>query len=119
MKKFIIIAIVLVVIVGGILLLSGKKGTEKNNEQTPTSETQDKKSASSMADVCNYFPKELVESAIGKPIVKMEVSSVSDKTCLYYTTYSETYDHTPYGDKPGGAMVVVVYDDEDFVKDRV
>lgn len=77
----------------------------------------DSKSAG-VADVCNYFPKELIEGAIGKPIVMVESPFSDNKTCFYYTMYSETYDHTPYGDKPGGTPVVVVYDDKDFAKDK-
>lgn len=84
------------------------------NEEVKTEKTK----ASGIAEVCNYFPKELVESAIGKPIVKIEVSILGSEYCHYYTAYSETYDHTPYGDKPGGPHVVVVYDTEDFIKDK-
>jgi hypothetical protein len=122
MKKIIIGIIVLVVVVGGIIVFSGKKGTENNtgdNNQSLTGGNENKSTASGIADVCNYFPKELIESAIGKPIVKVETSIASDKSCLYYTTYSETYDHTPYGDKPGGTPIVVVYDDEDLAGDKI
>lgn len=72
-----------------------------------------------ISKVCDYFPKELVEAAIGKPIVKTQVPITGDDSCDYYTSYSETYDHTPYGDKPGGPKVVVVYDTKDFAEDRV
>ncbi len=75
--------------------------------------------ASDIEKVCSYFPKELIEEAIGKPIVKTEVPFVDEKSCFYYTLYTETFDHTPYGDKPGGTPVVAVYDDEDFAKDRI
>lgn len=75
--------------------------------------------AAGIADVCNYFPKELIEEAIGKPIVKVEVPFMGKESCFYYTLYSDTFDHTPYGDEPGGTPIVVVYDDEDFAKDRI
>ena len=74
--------------------------------------------ATGLQDVCNYFPKELIEEAISKPIVKVEVPFVDGKSCFYYTQYSETFDHTPNGDVPGGTQVVAVYDDEDFAKDK-
>lgn len=71
---------------------------------------------SDMEEVCKYFPKELVEEAIGRPIVRVEGDSIAeDHLCDYFTTWSETYDHTPYGDKPGGAMVVVVFEDDSSV----
>jgi hypothetical protein len=75
--------------------------------------------AGGIADVCKYFPKQLVEQAIGKPIVKVEVSVLGSEGCIYYTSYSPTYHHTPYGDKPGGPEIVVVYDTKDFAKDKV
>ena len=32
--------------------------------------------------------------------------------------YRDNFDHTPYGDKPGGTPVVAVYDIKDFAKDK-
>lgn len=81
--------------------------------------TQSKGKTGGIEDVCNYFPKELIQEAINKPIVKVEVPFVDGNSCFYYTQYSETFDHTPYGDSPGGTQVVVVYDDKDFAKDRI
>lgn len=72
-----------------------------------------------ISDVCNYFPKELIEEAIGKPIVKVEVPFMGKESCFYYTLYTDTFDHTPYGDEPGGTPVVVVYDEKDFAKDKI
>jgi hypothetical protein len=75
-----------------------------------------KSGKSDMEQVCKYFPKELVEEAIGRPIVKVEDTSIAeDFICDYYTIWSETYDHTPYGDKPGGAPVVVVLEEDTTV----
>ena len=67
---------------------------------------------SGIDDVCNYFPKELVEQAIGKPIVKVAGPSFTgDKTCTYYTDYKEGY----YGGKmAGGGNVVAVIEDKNF-----
>lgn len=86
----------------------------------PTADKSDKgKSAGGMEEVCKYFPKELVEEAIGRPIVKVEDESmVVDHICTYYTVWSETYDHTPYGDKPGGAGIVVVLEDESVADNK-
>lgn len=84
----------------------GGPGPEPGNESG-------KAVKSDMEDVCKYFPKELVEEAIGKPIVRAaDDSMVSDSICSYYTKYSEDFDHTPYGDKPGGPHIVVVLNDE-------
>ena len=74
---------------------------------------------SGIQDVCNFFPKELIEEAIGRPIVKSEVPLSDKKICFYYTLYSDTFDHTPYGDEPGGTPVVVTYDYKDFAKDKI
>lgn len=65
---------------------------------------------SGVDDICNYFPKELVEEAIGRPIVKVEGPMFSsDKSCTYYTDYSETY----YGGQgAGGGNVVAVIEDK-------
>ena len=113
MKKIIIIAVI-VVAAGALIFLLG--GSDKNNSTENNSVTTGGKD---IGNVCSYFPKELLETALGKPILKVESPFTDGKTCFYYTTYSETYDHTPYGDKPGGAKVVIVYDDEDFAKDRI
>ena len=83
----------------------GGPGSGMPNADKPSG----KSGKSDVEQVCKYFPKELVEEAIGRPIVRTEDSSiVEDFICNYYTIWSETYDHTPYGDKPGGAPVVVV-----------
>jgi hypothetical protein len=111
MKK---LTILLNLIFAITILLSGC-GEKTKKEDVKTNKTK----PGGIAEVCNYFPKELVESAIGKPIVKVEESFIGSNVCLYYTAYSKTYDHTPYGDKPGGPNIVVVYDTKDFAKDRV
>jgi hypothetical protein len=82
-----------------------------------TADKSDKvKSGGGMEEVCKYFPKELVEEAIGRPIVKVEDNSIAeDFICNYYTSWSETYDHTPYGDHPGGPQIVVVLEEDTTV----
>ena len=71
---------------------------------------------SEQEQVCKYFPKELVEEAIGRPIVKVEDNSIAeDYICNYYTSWSETFDHTPYGDHPGGPQIVVVLEEDTTV----
>lgn len=104
--------------VTGATAPSGAKAAAGNPKVATAKNVTPVKKAGGMADVCKYFPKELVESAIGKPIVKAEASLIGSEVCAYYTAYSQTYDHTPYGDKPGGPHVVVVYDTKDFAKDR-
>jgi hypothetical protein len=94
------------------ILILGLTGCGNKNN-TPVSQ---KDVISPLADVCNYFPKELVENAINKPIVKTEVPTLDSKNCFYYTSYSETYNQ---GDKPGGTYLVVVYDDIYFNNDRI
>jgi hypothetical protein len=116
MKK-IILSLMALVAMSFLLTGCGQNSKTSGNEQKETSKKEEQKS-SGLADVCNYFPKELVEAAIGRPIVKVETSILGKEICNYYTAYSETYDHTPYGDKPGGPQLVVVYDTEDFLKDK-
>jgi len=96
-------------------------GCAKNSGVSEKGQKDDKKQEkkSDVMDVCDKFPKSLVEEAIGRPIVKTQASIIGKEVCEYYTSYSETYDHTPYGDKPGGPHLVVVYDTEDFLKDKV
>jgi hypothetical protein len=112
-------------VIGVLLLLSvsgcseKKEGDGRQGYVQKEEKKADEKKIRGIAEVCNYFPKELVESAIGKPIVKSEELLTSSDVCLYYTAYSKTYHHTPYGDKPGGPHIVVVYDTKDFAKDKV
>ncbi|MFA6306767.1 MAG: hypothetical protein WCV70_03945 [Patescibacteria group bacterium] len=121
MKKIVILLLFFALVLSGCgqkkvvskLEEMDKQGAVKQKE-AKTEETK----AGGLADVCNYFPKELIESAIGKPIVKVEVPITGSENCFYYTFYSDDYDHTPYGDKPGGTPVVAVYDTEDFAKDK-
>jgi hypothetical protein len=124
MKKVLIV--IAVIIVASLIFNSSKKNpTTKTEESTGEEQTitesvkPETQKTNDFEDLCNYFPKELVEKAIVRPIVKVETGTLVDPTCNYYTSYSEKYDHTPYGDKPGGPHVVVVYDTEDFAKDRV
>ena len=117
----IVLIVVIVLIVGAIIIsVSGKSGKNSENNNLGDTNENEIKNSKDISNICGYFLKELVESAIGKPIIKAEVPKYLDnKYCDYYVTYSETYDHTPYGDKPGGAKIVVVYDDEDFAKDKI
>jgi len=69
-------------------------------------------------DVCKYFPKELVEEAIGKPIVRAANDNGIYDACQYYTAYTQDFDHTPYGDHPGGPHIIVVLNDKDEAIDK-
>jgi hypothetical protein len=92
---------------------SNGSGTS-GNETSQTADKDGKTEASGMEAVCKYFPKELIGEAIGRPIVRVEDSSIAeDYICIYYTDYSETYDHTPYGDHPGGPQIVVVLEEDE------
>lgn len=85
----------------------------------PGKESASKGGSSEMENICKYFPKELVEEAIGRPVVKTEDSSiVTDHICIYYTVWSETYDHTPYGDNPGGAGLYVILEDKSVAANK-
>lgn len=108
------IALITVMILAGCGASNGGTGGTKE-----TADKGGKTEASGMEAVCKYFPKELIEEAIGRPIVRVEDSSIAeDYICIYYTDYSETYDHTPYGDKPGGANIVVVLEDESLTASK-
>jgi hypothetical protein len=106
--------IYLFLLLGSLVLISAGcgQGTTTGSQGNPAGKSK------GIEDVCNYFPKELIEEAISKPIVKVEVPIMGEKNCFYYTQWSETFDHTPYGDVPGGTPVVVVYDEKDFAKDK-
>lgn len=96
-------------VLAAVMFFTGCGGPAGDGSKT----TGGKAGKSEMEQVCKYFPKELIEEAIGKPIVKVEDSSlVEDFVCIYYTSWSETFDHTPYGDHPGGPHVIVVLKDE-------
>ena len=81
-------------------------------------DTSKKVEKSDMEDICKYFPKELVEEAIGKPIERAANDSTVYNTCYYYTKYTQDFDHTPYGDKPGGPHIIVVLNDENEATER-
>lgn len=126
MKKNIIIAVCVVVVAGGVILLSQKNNGQpasqkevQSQEKGVTSQDETKAAGNDIKDVCSYFPKELIESAIGKPIVKQE--KVLSFSCGYYTSYSENYEHTLYSDEPGGPYVTVIYEEvapEEFTRLR-
>jgi len=67
------------------------------------------KVSSAMEDVCKYFPKEIVEEAIGKPIVHVDNETlITANLCHYYTKYTEDFNKSPYGnDTPGGPHILV------------
>lgn len=118
-KKILFGSIVLMITV--ILTGCGSQngGTNQPAVNGGKTEEAEQKKASGVEAVCKYFPKELIEEAIGRPIVKVEDSSIAeDHICIYYTEYSETYDHTPYGDHPGGPNIVVVLEDESLVTSK-
>jgi len=113
MKKIIIIAVCVAAVAGGAVLLSQKNNGQpasQNNGQPASPEEaktqrETKPTSSAIDDVCNYFPKELVEQAIGRPIVKVEGSFYSSYTsCYYYTDWQEDFG----GDKPGGPSIIVL-----------
>lgn len=68
--------------------------------------------AAGVRDVCKFFPKEIVESAIGRPIAKMEVPFMGKEYCVYYTEYRADYNHAPGGDTPGGPSIQLVYENK-------
>lgn len=127
-KKIVFIIIAVLVLVGAMSYVFLKPDKNENNNlfkdrmASPSENSQKeevKNDDAGIGNVCAYFSKEVVEAAIGRPVVKTETPIIGIENCYYYTSYSETYDHTPYGDKPGGAHVVAIYDAKDFAKDRV
>jgi len=90
--------------------------SSKNNHQavvpetnTPATVIQADSGTKALQKICDYFPKELIEGVINKPIVRTEqdLPGMGD-ACYYYTSYSETYDHPSNDDKPGGPHIIVV-----------
>lgn len=85
----------------------------------PGKESSGKVGKSEMENICKYFPKELVEEAIGRPVLKIEDSSIAaDHICIYYTVWSETYNHAPSGDQPGGAGLYVILEDMSVAENK-
>lgn len=122
MKKYIVLLLFVSLVLTGCVQKKVVSKLEEMDKQGAVKQKEakaEKTKAGGIADVCNYFPKELIESAISKPIVKVESPFTGNESCFYYTLYSDNYDHTQYGDKPGGTPVVAVYDTEDFAKDKV
>lgn len=116
MNKGLLIKILIgVLILGvGIAVLKSftKKGLKENEEIiTPSVKTQPKISFLG-ANVCNLIPKELVQEAIGREIVKTEwVELKTIKYCSYYTLYKEDF----YGPgQAGGANIVIGFSNEDI-----
>lgn len=112
MKQKIALSLLLIF---SLFIVSGCGNTNDNGSETKTSSQK-----SGIEDVCNYFPKELVEKALGKSIPQIETVDLVDPTCNYYTSYEDNYERTYSGkNKPGGPKIVVVYDTKDFAKDRI
>lgn len=86
-------------------------GSPDQGKEAKKSEVVKSKQSTS-DDICAYFPKELLEAAIGKPIVKVEPTVVSQKGCAYYTEYREDYYNVPGGKSPGGRIIQVMLDDK-------
>lgn len=119
MKKGLIMS---VAVLGAVLVLSGcgqnKDASDSGSKATDKAVKEEAKSGG-VADVCNFFPKELVEKALGKAIPKIETVDVGDPSCNYYTKYEDNYENSySGGKKPGGPKIVVVYDTKDFEKDK-
>lgn len=75
-----------------------KSGAVKSEQSTPD-------------DICADFPKELLEAAIGKPIVRVVPAILPQKGCAYYTEYRDDYYNVPGGKSPGGRSIQVMLDD--------
>lgn len=121
MKKNLILPVLILVAVF-VLSGCGQKSETSSGSKTNSGENSAKEDAKAggIADICNYFPKEIVESALGKSIAKVEKSDLVDPTCYYYTKYEDGYEKSYSGaKKPGGPKIVVVYDTKDFAKDRI
>lgn len=126
MKKFTIILSLLFAVAFVLTGCTPKDtgaGKNENKKETKTEEKKEeakKDKESGVADVCNFFPKELVETAIGRKIAKVETNDLADKACYYYTQWIENYENSySGGKKPGGPKIVVVYDTKDFAKDKI
>ncbi len=99
---------VLAILASTVLLGAGCGGQQKVGPTTDSS--KEEKKVLGMEDVCNYFPKELVEEAIDRPIVRAE-KSMADDACFYYTEYDEGY----FGGRgAGGPNVVVVFEEKNL-----
>ncbi len=99
---------------------TGAGKNENKNETKTEAKKENTKKEAGVADVCNYFPKELVETAIGRQVAKVETVNLVDNSCNYYTQWIENYENSYSGKKkPGGPKIVVVHDTKDFAKDRV
>jgi hypothetical protein len=117
MKKSILISIsVAILIIGAAFFLTKSKKQPENNLPIAEKSSEVKESRVGVSNVCAFFPKELIEQAIGREIVKVEEFGVKKDTCFYYTAYSENFHY----DSPGGPEIVVAYseDPKEFEKNK-
>lgn len=87
-------------------------------ETKKTSTNEEKKETTKNFDnVCELFPKEIIEEAIGRKIVKVENPGfVTEKACFYYTAYSENFlkDWQGKGLAGGPNIVLAIDPQEEF-----
>jgi len=117
MKKALIFFIIgLVVLVGVIFIIEKSKKQPETNLPVAEKGSEVKVSKVDVSNVCVFFPKELIEKAIGREIVKVEEFGIKKDTCFYYTSYSENFHY----DSPGGPEIVVSYseDPKEFEKNK-
>jgi len=117
MKKALIFIIIgLVVLVGAIFIIGKPKKQPETNLPITEKSSGVKESKVDISNVCAFFPKELIEKAIGREIVKVEEFGIKKDTCFYYTSYSEKFHY----DSPGGPEIVVAYseDPKEFEKNK-
>ena len=117
MKKALIFIIIgLVVLVGVIFIIEKSKKQPKTNLPVTEKSLGAKESKVNVSNVCAFFPKELIEKAIGREIVKVEEFGIKKDACFYYTAYSENFHY----DSPGGPEIVVSYseDSKEFEKNK-
>lgn len=105
------IAVAGAVVVGGVFIAKNQSKTSQGRPQNETTATPTASLNLKEADICETIPKELVEEAIGRSIVK--TGKGLGNSCEYYTNYKEDF----FGpEQAGGPHILIGFSDEDYEK---
>lgn len=92
-----------------VLIVTLGFGCKKEKTPTESKPSVEGEKEITIENICNYFPKELIEEAIGRNIVKTE--EALSNGCDYYTDYKEDF----FGPGlSGGPHILIALNKEDY-----